>query len=74
MDLNPTLVVGIAEFDAQTEYNSGATGVGQVPDVQPCSSNVMKSAALLVVNTTLLKILGITRFSHALPTDTSSQS
>jgi hypothetical protein len=67
------LVVGFAELDAQTEYSSGIEE-GQPLNVQPGSSNVMKSAALLVVNTALPNICGTTLFSHALPTETSLQS
>ena len=72
-DLYPTFVVGLAEFDAQTVYSCGPVE-GQPENVQESSSNVMKSAALLVLNTALLKICGTILFSHALPTEISLQS
>jgi hypothetical protein len=73
--LNIALVVGFVELDAQTEYNSGIEeGQAGVGFVQPGSSKVMKSAALLVVNTAVPKICGMTLFSHAFPTETSLQS
>jgi hypothetical protein len=67
----------VTEFDAQTEYNSFLEGgqlVGVFEFVQPGSSNVMKSAALLVLNKALPRICGTISFSHALPTETSLQS
>ena len=64
-------------MEAQTEYRSGLApdghGVWPAGSVQPGSSNVMKSAALFVLNSVLPRICGMVCFSQAFPAETSSQ-